>query len=134
LPVRLFHVGSALDPAKLAAEVAASGCQGQPLPLARCPAAGGNPAAIKRCHLLLLPSLMEGGANVLIEAVTSGVPVLGSDIAGNRGMLGADYPGWFAGATQRSGALISRVATDARYYASLVPALRREGILVLPGA
>ena len=75
---------------------------------------------IKRCHLLLLPSLMEGGANVLIEAVTSGVPVLGSDIAGNRGMLGADYPGWFApGDAEGLAALISRVATDAGYYASL---------------
>ena len=119
LPVRLFHVGSALDPA-LAAEVAHLGARDS-----RYHWLGALPQAatrqmIKRCHLLLLSSLMEGGANVLIEAVTSGVPVLGSDIAGNRGMLGADYPGWFAaGDAEGLAALISRVATDAGYYASL---------------
>ena len=75
---------------------------------------------IKRCHLLLLPSLMEGGANVLIEAVTSGVPVLGSDIAGNRGMLGADYPGWFpVGDAERLAGLISNATKDPQYYATL---------------
>jgi hypothetical protein len=37
-------------------------------------------------------SHMEGGANVIIEAVTSGVPVLASDIVGNRGMLGETTP------------------------------------------
>lgn len=50
---------------------------------------------IRHGRLLLLPSLMEGGANVLIEAVTAAVPVLGSRIPGSVGMLGADYPGWF---------------------------------------
>jgi glycosyltransferase involved in cell wall biosynthesis len=32
---------------------------------------------------------------VLIEAVTSGTPVLASRIDGNRGMLGDDYAGYF---------------------------------------
>jgi hypothetical protein len=63
---------------------------------------------------------MEGGANVLIEAVTSGVPVLGSDIAGNRGMLGADYPGWFARWAMRwSGRTDFPRWRPAGYYASL---------------
>ena len=119
LPVRLFHVGGALDPA-LAGEMAHLGGRGSPQHWDRTPPQAGTRQMIKRCHLLLLPSLMEGGANVLIEAVTSGVPVLGSDIAGNRGMLGADYPGWFApGDAEGLAALISRVATDAGYYASL---------------
>ena len=119
LPVRLFHVGGALDPA-LAAEVAHLGARDSRYHwLGTLPQAATR-QMIKRCHLLLLPSLMEGGANVLIEAVTSGVPVLGSDIAGNRGMLGADYPGWFApGDAEGLAALISRAATDAGYYASL---------------
>ena len=38
---------------------------------------------------------MEGGANVVIEAVRSGVPVLASRIDGNVGLLGADYDGYF---------------------------------------
>ena len=50
---------------------------------------------IRRGRVLLLPSLMEGGANVLIEAVTSGVPVLASRIGGSVGMLGPDYAGYF---------------------------------------
>ena len=119
LPVRLFHVGSALDPA-LAAEVAHLGARDSRYHWIGTLPQAATRQMIKRCHLLLLPSLMEGGANVLIEAVTSGVPVLGSDIAGNRGMLGADYPGWFApGDAEGLAALISRVATDAGYYASL---------------
>jgi len=119
LPVRLFHIGGALDP-EIAAEVAALGAGDS-----RYRWLGALPQAatrqlIKRCQLLLLPSLMEGGANVLIEAVTSGVPVLGSDIAGNRGMLGADYPGWFAaGDAEGLAVLIFRAATDAGYSASL---------------
>lgn len=51
---------------------------------------------IRRSRLLLLPSLMEGGANVAIEAITSGVPVLASRIGGSLGLLGEDYPGYFA--------------------------------------
>jgi glycosyltransferase involved in cell wall biosynthesis len=100
--------------------------------------AGGDPPdASSAATCLLLPSLMEGGANVLIEAVTSGVPVLGSDISGNRGMLGADYPGWFArGDAARLAALIVQ-GGDAmqRYYSSLSATLRRAGPpYVLPAA
>ncbi len=50
---------------------------------------------IRRSQLLICSSVMEGGANVIIEAVRSGTPVLASDISGNRGMLGANYPGYF---------------------------------------
>ena len=51
---------------------------------------------IQRAHLLLHPSLMEGGAHVIMEAVQSGTPVLASRVPGNVGMLGADYTGYFA--------------------------------------
>ena len=119
LPVRLFHVGGALDPA-LTAEVAALGAGDSRYHWLGALSQAATRQRLKRCHLLLLPSLMEGGANVLIEAVTSGVPVLGSDIAGNRGMLGADYPGWFAaGDAGGLAALISRAANDPGYYATL---------------
>ncbi|MCL4745968.1 MAG: TIGR04348 family glycosyltransferase [Burkholderiaceae bacterium] len=50
---------------------------------------------IRNSRVLLLPSLMEGGANVLIEAVTASVPVLASRIPGSVGMLGARYEGFF---------------------------------------
>lgn len=119
LPVRLFHIGGALDP-QLAVEVAALGAGDSRYHWLGPLSQAATRQRIKRCHLLLLPSRMEGGANVLIEAVTSGVPVLGSDIAGNRGMLGADYPGWFpVGDPERLAKLIVRAARDPRYYALL---------------
>ncbi|MBK4737543.1 selenoneine biosynthesis selenosugar synthase SenB [Noviherbaspirillum pedocola] len=72
---------------------------------------------LRRSHLLALPSLMEGGANVLIEAVTSGVPVVASDVSGNRGMLGEDYAGYFpVGDAASLAALIDRAAGDTDFY------------------
>jgi putative glycosyltransferase (TIGR04348 family) len=119
LRLRLFHIGGELDPA-LAAEVRALGAS-EPRyrwlgPLSQA----ATRQRLKRCHLLLLPSLMEGGANVLIEAVTSGVPVLGSDIPGNRGMLGTDYPGWFPpGSAAGLAELIVSATRDPDFYARL---------------
>lgn len=52
-------------------------------------------ARIARAHVLVHPSMMEGGAHVVMEAVMSGTPVLASRIDGNVGMLGADYAGYF---------------------------------------
>lgn len=46
-------------------------------------------------HLMVISSVMEGGANVVSEACRAGIPVLASDIPGNRGLLGDDYPGYF---------------------------------------
>lgn len=43
--------------------------------------------------VLACTSLLEGGANVVSEALALGVPVIGTDIEGNTGLLGADYPG-----------------------------------------
>jgi putative glycosyltransferase (TIGR04348 family) len=119
VPVRLFHVGGILD-AELGGKVAALGAQDNRYHWLGALSQAATRQRIKRCHLLLLPSLMEGGANVLIEAVTSGVPVLGSDIPGNRGMLGADYPGWFpAGDAARLAELILTAVSDPAYYALL---------------
>ena len=52
-------------------------------------------AAIQAAHLLVHPSLAEGGANVIVEAVTAGTPVLASRVPGNVGMLGKRYGGYF---------------------------------------
>ena len=40
-------------------------------------------------------SLSEGGANTVIEAIQLRVPVLATNIPGNRGFLGDDYEGYF---------------------------------------
>jgi putative glycosyltransferase (TIGR04348 family) len=50
---------------------------------------------IRHAHVLVVPSRMEGGANVIVEAVTCGTPVLAADCDGNIGMLGEEYPGYF---------------------------------------
>ena len=47
------------------------------------------------CDLHLLTSVMEGGANVLCEAIAHGVPSLASDIPSTRAIVGDDYPGLF---------------------------------------
>ena len=55
------------------------------------------------CHLMVLPSVMEGGANVISEATVAGLPVIASDIDGSVGLLGDDYAGYFP--VQDTGAL-----------------------------
>lgn len=92
--VLIDHIGLPLDAALGAAALATA---------ADCPHyrwLGGLPHAatrshIQRAHVLVHTSRMEGGAHVLMEAVCSGTPVLASRIAGNVGMLGADYAGYF---------------------------------------
>jgi len=48
-----------------------------------------------RCHLMVLSSVMEGGANVISEATVAGLPIIASDIVGSIGLLGEDYPGYY---------------------------------------
>jgi glycosyltransferase involved in cell wall biosynthesis len=63
---------------------------------------------------------MEGGANVVCEALRIGVPVLASRISGNVGLLGSEYPGYFPLENDTALArLITRMAADPRFYARL---------------
>ena len=48
-----------------------------------------------RSHCFVISSSSEGCSNALCEALALGMPVLASDIAGNRGLLGEDFPGYF---------------------------------------
>lgn len=50
---------------------------------------------MNRCRAMVISSVMEGGANVVSEACRAGLPVIASDISGNIGLLGDDYPGYF---------------------------------------
>ena len=50
-----------------------------------------------RSSLTVNSSVLEGGANAVLEAMAMGVPVLASRIEGNLGLLGDDYPGYFEG-------------------------------------
>ncbi len=52
-------------------------------------------ALIASARLMVLTSIMEGGANVISEAVMSGTPIIASRIASSEGLLGNHYPGFF---------------------------------------
>lgn len=131
-PITLTHLGAALDPALGTA--ARTFAQREP----RYRWLGAKPHGatrqfIRRAHLLLIPSLMEGGANVIVEAVTAGTSVLASRMPGNVGMLGQRYPGYFPvgddGALAR---LLLRCAADAAFLARLDAGCRARRPLFAP--
>ncbi len=71
---------------------------------------------LARSRLLVLSSIMEGGANAVSEALACGVPVLSTRISGSLGMLGEDYPGYFpVGDTQALAELLLRVERDREF-------------------
>lgn len=75
---------------------------------------------LARSRLLALTSKMEGGANVVSEALVCSVPIVSSRIAGSIGLLGEEYPGYFpVGETQALAALLARAERDAAFYAAL---------------
>jgi putative glycosyltransferase (TIGR04348 family) len=81
---------------------------------------------LARSRLLVLSSRMEGGANVVSEAVVDGVPVLASRISGSVGLLGPRYPGYFpVGDTAALARLLHRVETDASLHIRLVQWCKR---------
>ena len=51
---------------------------------------------VARSRLSINTSLIESCANSIVESIVAGTPVLASDIEGNTGLLGKNYPGLFA--------------------------------------
>ena len=92
--ILLDHIGGELDPALGAqARALAAGC-----PTYRWLGALPHAATRRRiqaAHVLVHASQMEGGAQVVIEALASGTVVLASRIDGNVGLLGPRYDGYF---------------------------------------
>jgi len=94
-----------------------------------------NTAYVASSELLVVSSRMEGGANVVCEAVRTGVPVAASRIPGNVGMLGADYAGYFALGDERALArLIDRARLDRAFYRRLQTSIGRRRHLFAPDA
>ena len=88
---------------------------------------------LARSKLLVVTSKMEGGANVIMEALASGVPVISSRISGSVGILGENYPGYFpVGDTRRLRLLLSRAETDPDFYAQLRRSCERLAKLADP--
>ncbi len=132
LPVRVLQLGAAIEPGY--ARAARTLARHEPRYRWRGEV---SPAAVRRAmatsHVLVVSSRMEGGANVISEALACGLPVLASRIPGNIGMLGADYPGYFPFGNERALArLIARAATDADFYRALRSHCRARAHLFTP--
>ncbi|HTQ77798.1 MAG TPA: selenoneine biosynthesis selenosugar synthase SenB [Burkholderiales bacterium] len=90
---------------------------------------------IAASHVLVVSSRMEGGANVISEAVRIGTPVLASRIAGNVGMLGRGYRGYYAPGNARALArLIGRCVAESGFHSLLRSQARRRRPLFSPAA
>jgi len=88
---------------------------------------------LARAHLMVISSVMEGGANVICEALAAEVPVLASYMPGNIGMLGEDYPGYFPVGDERLLARLLYLAeNDPDYYAELANHARQRRGLMRP--
>jgi putative glycosyltransferase (TIGR04348 family) len=128
--IRITHIGGARDPAY--AREARRWMKREPryrwleeLPRGRAL------ATLARARALLISSRMEGGANVVSEALTAGVPVLASRIPGNVGLLGARYGGYFAmGDTKALARLMARTENSPEFLARLEDACRQRRPLV----
>ncbi len=120
--ILLDHIGAALDPALGAAASALMHQCPRYRWLGELPHAAAR-ARIRDAHLLVHPSLLEGGAHVIIEAVRSSTPVLASRVDGNVGLLGTDYGGYFPAGDARELALLLERARDDP---DLLPALGEQ--------
>jgi putative glycosyltransferase (TIGR04348 family) len=71
---------------------------------------------LSRSAACIVSSKMEGGANILSEAVVAGVPLLASHIPGNVGILGDGYAGYFkVGDTRGLARLLTRIENDPEF-------------------
>ncbi len=88
---------------------------------------------LSRSRLLVQTSIMEGGANSVCEALSTGVPVVASGIPGNVGMLGGNYPGYYpVGDTGALAALLEKAEHDEGFYRSLEEVCEARRRLVSP--
>lgn len=130
--IEIIHIGSALSPDMETR--ARSETQSNP----RYRWVGEHPRwkAIRflaRSRLLVLTSIMEGGANAISEALACSVPVLSSRISGSIGLLGKDYPGYFpVENTEALAELMYRAETDRTFYTDLEKHCAQQASIVDP--
>jgi putative glycosyltransferase (TIGR04348 family) len=130
--IHILHIGAPLDEA-LATIAKKLSAQNKHYHWSGAMTHGLTRAAIKRAHVLIHPSIMEGGANVIVEALTSGTPVIASKMSGNVGMLGQNYEGYFpVGDEIALIALLKRCADDPNFMSRLGNACQARAKLFLP--
>lgn len=120
--IRLTQIGGARDPAL--ADEAELWMKREPRYLWQGELARNSALkTLARAQVMLISSIMEGGANVVSEALMARVPVIASRIAGNIGMLGKDYCGFYpVGNVKALARLLRRLETDP----DLLPTLRKQ--------
>jgi putative glycosyltransferase (TIGR04348 family) len=132
--LELIHIGAALDPA-LGKEA-----EGWMAREPRYRWLGGLPHGralgwLAKSHVLVVSSVMEGGANVIAEAARIGTPVIASRVSGNLGMLGGRYPGYYPlGDAAALARLIGRAASERGFVGKLHAALRKRRHLFAPAS
>ncbi len=84
---------------------------------------------LAKTRAMVISSNQEGGANVVSEAIVAGVPVIASDIAGNVGLLGRDYPGTYPVGDE---AALARLLDRAETEPAFIAALERHGRKLKP--
>ncbi|ANJ00808.1 hypothetical protein A8O14_09365 [Polynucleobacter wuianus] len=79
---------------------------------------------LSRSHVMIISSIMEGGAHVVSEAIAIGIPVIASDIPGNRGLLGDTYPAYYpAGDKVALSKLLNKAEANPVFYQKLCRAI-----------
>ena len=130
--IRIVHLGGAHDPAWAEAARAEMRDNSRYVWLGDLPAARVR-RWMARARLMVLSSIMEGGANVISEALVSGLPVLASRIDGSVGLLGEDYPGYFPiSDTAALASVLGRAETDPAFLAALARACAARAPLFRP--
>lgn len=133
-PIHILHIGAPLDE-KFAARARAISTTSHHYRWSGALAHGLTRAAIKRAHILIHPSILEGGANVIVEAISAGTPVIASRMSGNVGMLGKDYAGYFpVGDTDALRSQLDHCAGDANFLLRLNTACAARATLFSPAA
>ncbi len=130
--LRILHAGAALSPDWARRAEAETGRNPRYRWLrAKSPAA--TRRLIANAQLLVVSSRREGGANVISEAAVAGTPVLATRIAGNVGLLGRDYRGYFPpGNSAALARLLWRAESDAEFRRLLRRQLRQRAPLFRP--
>lgn len=122
--IRIVHIGAAMSAEMEVQARSWSACQPRYAWLGGLPH-GKALRVLARSRLMVISSRMEGGANVVSEALAAGTPVVASRIPGNIGMLGRGYAGYFPVGDERALArLLVRAESDGAFYRRLASQCR----------
>ncbi|HSQ03425.1 MAG TPA: selenoneine biosynthesis selenosugar synthase SenB [Burkholderiales bacterium] len=88
---------------------------------------------LARSPLMVISSVMEGGANVVCEALAARTPIIASRVAGNVGMLGRDYGGYYpVGNESALARTLWHAESDPVFYRQLQKSCAARRALVTP--